>query len=441
MISFSRSLFCRTAAVFLASLLIFQSAFLLAQSGDALVDRLIAARLAYLAGDYASAQGTLTALLDELEKAAGRETMMGEAHLLLGAALEKLLDKAGAVDHYCLAKALLGVGRSSEGIDLNALQFYPEPCPPVSPPPVVQAVAVEDPLEAQFSVAKAAFFDEDYPQARAVLEKLIAVIAEVEGRDTMKGEIYLLSGAVYEKLKYKELAVKYFCLAKEILGKGKTFPGLILKDYKQYKADCAAREGTARMIKKKGGFGRFLTGLFGLAILVIGGYLLYTKVIKKDKEGDENETIYYETEYQAWNCWHASASSSSTTLPTISPASDWAPKPVFSNNYDDQRTVSITGPQIYFWEIKLAITACKGLTRRDIVYVNDSLVLDVTDKFDQACGGTISDFCANPLAQGKETLIVSGSGEATLKLRHRIIFTLPSGAQVSVVNNSTFRSK
>jgi hypothetical protein len=293
-----------------------------------------------------------------------------------------------------------------------------------------------DVFQGRFDEARTAFFSGNAEGARIILEPLIADIAGVDGRDVLKGEIYLLAGAVYEKLKYKELAVKYFCLAKGILGQGKSIEGLVLKDYKYYKADCRPVPAAARVVKRKGGFGRFLGTLLGLAAVAVGGYLLYTKVIKK-KDEDSNKDIYYENEYQAWTCWYASATSSSSTKPSITPADNWAPNPSFSNSYDSTTTVSITGPKITSWSVKLAVTACKGLTRRDIVYVNDVQKIDVTNTFDRACGGAIADFCSDP-ADGKEYAIASGSGEVTLKLRHHIIFTQPGGATVSVVNNATF---
>ncbi|MBN2399508.1 MAG: hypothetical protein JXI33_04120 [Candidatus Aminicenantes bacterium] len=434
MIRFHKSFFCRAAAVVLVGLLVFQSEFLLAQNNDVLNENFSAARSAYLAGEFSTARSALETLLPELEKVTGRETLKGETHLLLGAILEKLLEKDAAVVQYCLAKALLGTGKSFEGLTLDTLQYYTDPCPETA---ATQAVIAEDAYEMQFSEAKKAFFAGDFALAKTVLEKLIDAIAPVQGRDTMKGEIYLLSGAVYEKLKYKELAVKYFCLAKEILGKGKTFEGLVLNDFKYYKRHCD--QAGANAIKKKSGFGKLLGSLLALAVIAIGGYFLYTKVIKKESK-DKEADIYYESEYQAWNCWHASAASSSPTLPTISPANDWAPNPTHANGYDDESTVSISGPDIYHWDIKLAITGCNGLTRRDIIYVDDVQVLDVTNTFDRTCSGNINDFCNNPV-DGMQYEIASGAGEVTLKLRHRIIFTTPANNPVRMMINSSFLSK
>jgi tetratricopeptide (TPR) repeat protein len=435
MIRFPRSIWCKTAAVVLVGLLALQSDFMLAQGTDAMAERFAAAKASYAAGDFEGARAVLETMLPELEETAGRDTLKGEAYLFLGAALEKLQEKELAVANYCRAKALLGEGQGCEGLVLEELTYYGEPCPPALAPVAVVAVE-EDALVVRFGEARTFFFAGEYAAAKAILEKLVAELAAVEGRDSFKGEVYLLSGAAYEKLKYKELAIKYFCLAKDVLGAGKTIEGLKLKDYKYYKSECRAAAVVAKAGRKRGGFGKFLGALLGLAALAVGGYFLYTKVIKKE-EKEEDKDVYYETDYQAWNCWLASANSSSATLPTISPANTWAPTPTFANGYDSTATVSITGPQIVSWSIKLSITACKGLTRRDIVYVNDAQVLDVTNRFDRACGGDINSFCNNP-TDGKSYDIASGSGEVSLKLRHQIVFTLPSGVAVRVVSNASF---
>jgi hypothetical protein len=426
------------ATVVLVGLLAFPCEFLLSQETEAMAGRLSAARLSYGAGDFEGARSVLETMLPVLEETGARDAFKGEAYLLLGAVLEKLQEKELAVANYCRAKALLGEGTGGEGIDLAELKHYAEPCPP----PLTQVVpaAVEaDVLALRFTEAREAYFSGDIQAAKAILEKLVAELAAIEGRDTLKGEVYLLSGAAYEKLKYRELAVKYFCLAKELLGQGRSIEGLKLKDFKYYRDDCQTAAVIAKAGKKKRGFGRFLGTLLGLAAVVVGGYFLYTKVIKK-KDEEQAKDIYYENDYQAWNCWQASATSSSSTLPTIAPADSWAPNPGHGNSYDSTSTVSISGPSITSWKIKLAITACKGLTRRDVVYVNDVQKIDVTNSFDRACGGAISDFCANPVG-GKEYAIASGSGQVTLKLRHRIVFTLPSGASVQVVNQAQFHGR
>ena len=42
----------------------------------------------------------------------------------------------------------------------------------------------------------------------------------------------------------------------------------------------------------------------------------------------------------------------------------------------------------------------KGLTRRDIIYVNDVQKLDVSNTFPGACGGSINEFCDDPATGG-----------------------------------------
>jgi hypothetical protein len=431
--NFNKSIFCRTAAVLLVVLLAFQSEYLVSQGTDPLATRLAAAKASYAAGDFEGARAVLEAMLPELEETGAGNALKGEACLFLGAALEKLQEKDLAVVQYCRAKELLGENVGSEGLDLAGLKYYAAACPPPLAP-----VVAEDVLLVRFAEARRALFAEDYEGAKALLEKLVADLAQVQGRDTLKGETYLLAGASYEKLKYKDLSIKYFCLAKDILGEGRTIEGLKLKDYKHYRAECRLVAVAGAAAAKKRGGGRFLGALLGLAVLAVGGYFLYTKVIKK-KDEDEQKDIYYETEYQAWNCWHAQATSSSSTPPTISPSSNWAPLPSHGNNYDSTSTVSITGPKITSWSIRFACKACKGLTRRDIIYVNDVQKLDVTNTFPGACGGTINEFCDDPAAGGgKSYTIASGSGEATLKLRHTILFSLPSGAVVQVLNSTGF---
>ncbi len=94
----------------------------------------------------------------------------------------------------------------------------------------------QDPLETAFNQGREAYFAEKYEEAKNILEKLVSDLAAIEGRDSFKGTTYLLMGATYEQLKLKELAIKYFCRAKAILGEGRTIEGLDLKKLKYYTA-------------------------------------------------------------------------------------------------------------------------------------------------------------------------------------------------------------
>lgn len=217
---FNQSIFCRTAAVVLVMLLAFQSEYLVSQGTDPMASRLAAAEASYAAGDFEAARAALEAMLPEMKEAGVGDALKGEACLFLGAALEKLQERELAVVQYCRAKELLGENVGVEGLDLAELKYYAEACP--SPPAPVVA---EDTLLVRFDEARSAFFAEDYEGAKGLLERLVADLDRVEGRDTLKGETYLLCGAACEKLKYRDLSVKYFCLAKDILGEGRTIEG------------------------------------------------------------------------------------------------------------------------------------------------------------------------------------------------------------------------
>jgi hypothetical protein len=435
MIQFPKTFFCKAAAVILAGLLLFQLEFLAAQSGDALSEQLATSRSLFAAGNYPAARTALESLLADLEKLDGWETLKGEAHLFLGAVCEKLLDKVMAIKQYCLAKVFLGNARGSDGIDLNALEFYKEACAPSAP----ETAANESAYAARFEEASHAFFTENYEKAKEKLEALVAEIEASQRRDFIMGEIYLLSGATYEKLALGELAIKYFCLAKEILGKDRTSSGLELRKFKYYRFSCSQDAVYTAPVKKKSRFMRLLRPLLGLAVVAVGGLFLYTQVIKKKDKA--KPPLYIEDEYQAWNCWKASAISASSSQPTIAPANSWMPNPNHNNGYYSQSSVSITGPQIKSWNIKVNITGCNGVTRRDFFFVNGAQVLDVTNRFDRPCGGSFTDFCSDP-SGSREYVIASGSGEVTLELSHRIIFWIWQGpTQVQVVNNATFTGR
>ena len=228
------------AAVVVILLLAFPANILLSQQGDLLRERFEAAKSAYAAGDFAGARAILEPMLPALEEISADKTLTGSAYLFLGAALERLGEKELAVVNYCRAKMLLGEGIGGDGLDLEKLRFYAEHCPP----PLKPAEAEEIPVMAVASVhavhfdkARALYDAKGFLAAKVILEKLIVDLASMEGMEPFKGKTYLLSGAVYEKLKYKNLAIKYFRLAQSILGKGKTIAGLELKDFKYYKND------------------------------------------------------------------------------------------------------------------------------------------------------------------------------------------------------------
>jgi hypothetical protein len=446
MTSWPRTQLFKSVALILVFLIGLPAPALLAQEPDRLQQNFDLARQAYFDGQLVLARELLEELLPQILEMDDHSQLTGEASLLAGAVYEGLELKVEAVFHYCQAKEILGTGRTFAGLDLESLPWYAEPCPEKEPEvAVVAETAEEDLFQVRFNGAKKNFFAGNHQQAKDELEKLIADLDTLSGRDTFKGEVYLLAGAAYEKLKFRELAFKYFCQAKSILGQGRTIEGLKLKEYKIYRKDCPDGGVYAKPAAKKKGAGGFLGVLLGLAVLAGAAYLVYTKFIKQDEE-ETPAPVYYENEYQAWTCWHASATAQNTTVtPQIN--SDYAPNPSFSNNYDDQSTCTITGENIVHWSVGITITACNGLTRRDQVFVNDSQVLDVTNTYSKSCAGGpgLTDFCHNPhdyTAQKDfhQFEVASGSGAASFTIRHKITFTKPSGEKVVLETNRTLET-
>jgi hypothetical protein len=252
----------------------------------------------YLAKQYGAAVQTLEDLLASLEEQEGVNTLKGEAFLLLGASYEKLGYSVSAVKFYCKAKEILGEGRSIPGLDLRTLDYYTVSC--VTPTGALIYVLID-----QYDNGRTAYFDEDYLGARVILEGLVSEIEYLEGWEAFKGETFLIIGATYEKLNYRELAVKYYCKAKEILGEGKSIRGLELKKLKWYKVKCEGVAAVAAAAPKRrgGGFGRFLGTLLGLAVL--GGvvwYLFFSPNAPLASKGSYSEvTVKVEVTYKGLN--------------------------------------------------------------------------------------------------------------------------------------------
>ncbi|MFC2167933.1 hypothetical protein ACFLRW_03030 [Acidobacteriota bacterium] len=127
----------------------------------------------------------------------------------------------------------------------------------------LQAYQATDQMNQQFNAAKEAYFADDFEGAKATLESLVSSIAQLEGMDSFKGEVYLLLGAAYEKLEFNNLAIKYFCLAKDILGEEKTIEGLDLNSLTLYWTQCQTAGGVAvsiLIIQYEDGYRSYLAG-------------------------------------------------------------------------------------------------------------------------------------------------------------------------------------
>ncbi|MCX6560277.1 MAG: hypothetical protein NTZ26_07155 [Candidatus Aminicenantes bacterium] len=252
----------------------------------------------------------------------------------------------------------------------------------------------QDPFETALAQAREAYFAAKYPEAKTILEKLIGDLAPIEGRDSFKGETFLLMGATYEMLKFKELAIKYFCRAKAVLGEGRSIEGLELKNFKYYKADCTGAAGTiagSTAVRRRS----FLGGLFGtllfLSVIGAGAYLLWKYVIKKSDSGTSDTTYVYKSACFS-TAWHVEIYSEwyGDTPGTVSftPA-DTAPNPNENNGWTDSvtYTFSTSGGSLKSISLKMSVTVSGGDNgiRRDQAWVDNVSILDATNTFTQAC--------------------------------------------------------
>ncbi len=233
-----------------------------------------------------------------------------------------------------------------------------------------------DPLVVAFEKGKAEYLAGDFEAAKATFEPLVAQLADVEGRDILKGEIYLLTGATYEALMYKDPAIKYYCLAKKMLGKNKTVDPLELKELKYYKKNCPSGVVGYPGKRKKKGLG-ILGTLLLLGLLAVGGYLLYTKVIKKAIDDDDDEEE--------------------------------------DNKTGEYSKIEIT-LKVYFQGGKYQ---GKDLTRTDTIYIDGSQVLNKSNTFGDQCTTYVKKSSEYTIAHSQTSL-------GTFKLRHKVALSKPN---------------
>ncbi len=310
MFDLRRWMSCKVLAVLLCAFFALEAHILYAQQTAAIADQqdgyFKAAREAYSAGNFENAKTILEKLIGDLATTDGRDEFKGETFLLAGATYENLDLLGLSVKYYCRAKTVLGEGKSIEGLNLMTLKYYRANCAAISGV-LGEMEGQTDELTTRYNQARIGYFAGAYEAAKATLESLIMSLAATSGRDTLKGQVYLLAGAVYEVLEFRELAIKYYCRAKAVLGEGTTIEGLKLENLKFYREPCGAAALAGSAVKTAG---RKRSGIGGLVITVlsiaaIGGlvwYLFFSKNAPLRKKGKYTSiTFRLDVTYRGFN--------------------------------------------------------------------------------------------------------------------------------------------
>ncbi len=423
------SFFCKTLALVLCIFLAFEVSYIQAyQATDQMRGQFNSAKEAYFADDFEGTKITLENLVSSIVQLEGMDSFKGEVYLLLGAAYEKLEFNNLAIKYFCLAKDILGEGKSIEGLDLNSLTLYWTQCQTAG------GVAISV-LIIQYEDGYRSYLAGDYDGAKVILEGLVSIIDTLEGFESLKGETYLVLGAAYEALKYKELSIKYYCRAKAILGVNVTVDGIRLSKLRWYKAKCPTGAAAARVVvRKRRGGGGFIGFILGLAIL--GGLIWYLFInenspLKKKDSGTSYSSSCFSTE---WSFYHETYWGATAGDVTFEP-SQQAPFPQDSNDWEDEVTYTLTvGAGNFksgFLTLSLKIGGGDGIQRMDQVWVNDDSKVNESNTFDPPCPNT-----AGKIDKGIiYTFTIPGPGTYTIKLRHKV--TLPSsvgyvGSSISI---------
>ncbi len=411
------SIFCKTLALILCVFLAFEVSYIQAyQATDQMRSQFNSAKEAYFADDFEGTKITLENLVSSIAQLEGMDSFKGEVYLLLGAAYEKLEFNNLAIKYFCLAKDILGEGKSIEGLDLNSLTLYWTQCQTAG------GVAISV-LIIQYEDGYRSYLAGDYEGAKVTLEGLVSIIDTLEGFESLKGETYLVLGAAYEALKYKELSIKYYCRAKAILGVNVTVDGIRLSKLRWYKAKCPTGAAAARVVvRKRRGGGGFIGFILGLAIL--GGLIWYLFInenspLKKKGSGTSYSSSCFSTEWSFYNETHWGATAGDVTF-----GPSQSPFPQDSNDWEDEVTYTLTvGAGNFksgFLTLSLKIGGGDGIQRTDHVKVNDETKVNELNTFDPPC----------PNAAGKidkgviYNFTIPKPGTYTFKLWHKV--TLPT---------------
>ncbi len=249
----------------------------------------------------------------------------------------------------------------------------------------------------QLEKAKEAYFAGDYELAKTTLEESIVQLETLEGSESLKGETYLLLGATYEALKDKELSIKNYCLAKDLLGQGTTIEGIKLEKLRWYWAKCKKKVAGVAGKRKRRSTGAFIGTLVGVGIII--GFFWYfffsgkspLKFSDKDDDLDEDYVFTSQCFSTEWTFNLTSNFEGGPGKVTVTPWPVTGPIPNENNEWFDYKTVLIEVTEGIEFFKSLELTAAlkigggDGWTRKDTIRLNGEVVFDPENTFDNPC--------------------------------------------------------
>jgi len=410
---------CKVLAVVLSVLICMEAPVILSGQDQSQLDKFASAKMDFVSGRNAAAKQKVEEIIKAMdERKAETRDFLGQAYALLGASCESLGLVESAKKHYQKASEILaGQKPAVPGVSFSGLAVFDGMFG-------AGGQKTRDPLTGSFIKGRDAYFGRRYEEARSILEKLIKDLSVVSSRDSLRGQTFLVAGATCEKLELKGTAIQYYCEAKTILGTGKTIPGLTLKELLYYDEKCPGEGGVIAGPQVEVGrgspaIGRILRTLLYVAML--GGtiwFLFFSKNAPfKSKTGGSGDSEY--------------SSACFSTLWKFEGTVDWAPgqegtlrlepnvfpQPSQNNGWDDTVSYALTAvggiPNSVSLAFSLDIGGGNVAMRHDIITVDGTEVLNVTNTFSEAC--------ASP---GKKTYenIYRRDSTGTFTIRHKVEF-------------------
>jgi hypothetical protein len=411
---------CKVLAVILCVVICMEAPVVLSGQEQSQLDKFASAKMDFVSGRNAAAKQKLEEIIKatDVSKAETRD-FLGQAYALLGASCESLGLLESAKKHYRTAADLLaGQKPAVPGVSFSGLTVFDGMFG-------AGGQKKRDPLTESFIKGRDAYFNRRYEEARSVLEKLIKDLSAVSGRDSLRGQTYLVAGAAYEKLELKGTAIQYYCEAKTILGTGKTIPGLTLKELLYYGEKCPGESGVFAGPQVEAGrrsptIGGVLRTLFYVAML--GGviwFLFFSKNAPfKSLIGGSGASEYSSACFSTFWKFEGTVEWAPGQEGTLRLEPNVFPQPSQNNGWDDTVSYALTAVGGTANSVSLAFSLEVGggnvAVRRDIVTVDGIEVLNAANTFSEAC--------ASP---GKKTYenIYRRDGTGTFTIRHKVEFT------------------